>query len=293
MYSIFTLCTKDYRPVLDQFIDSWLTASTAEKIYIYTDIGESQWYDNNRIVMVPILEPETNWIKNVGRKPYILKDFLTRDCQNIAFIDTDCLFVRDVADIFDRDFDVAVTASITGAINGGVWFIKNTNKSPIFADMWIKQQSLLGANGVGLTPYLPAWDELSLIEITSSMMRNKDDIRVLMVDSYNTTIFDIKDMCVVNDNTRILHFCGNYKRSPWFHLVAKAADFLSAYKEHKNEVSEKQIKDGDTLYQLFGDAWEYVYRMPINQEFVKKCPNPNIIYPGLFIYYPAFLDYVK
>jgi len=44
------------------------------------------------------------------------------------------------------------------------------------------------------------------------------------------------------------------------------------------------IQPGDTLLDLFGEYWTYVYNDPKNKSFRLISPNPDKIQPGQIIY---------
>ena len=56
----------------------------------------------------------------------------------IVFMDCDMLVLKDLAHVFDKDFDVAVTKHSIGSLpyNGGVVFVKNTQKAKDFMRLW-------------------------------------------------------------------------------------------------------------------------------------------------------------
>jgi hypothetical protein len=56
----------------------------------------------------------------------------------IVFMDCDMLVLKDLSPVFEKDFDVAVTKHSIGSLpyNGGVVFVKNTQKAKAFMKLW-------------------------------------------------------------------------------------------------------------------------------------------------------------
>lgn len=62
------------------------------------------------------------------------------------------------------------------------------------------------------------------------------------------------------------------------------------------EINGKQyikiiIKPRNSLSELFGSLWRNVYYANINEEFRRKCPNPNQISVGQILHFPIFKKY--
>jgi hypothetical protein len=94
-----------------------------------------------------------------AQKPYVIQDALSSSPHNLAFIDVDAIVLKPLDSVFDRDFDLAVTAEapedvIIGpeppecterpaypyvAINVGVIFVRNTGRVKPLLDAWIRE----------------------------------------------------------------------------------------------------------------------------------------------------------
>ena len=61
--------------------------------------------------------------------------------------------------------------------------------------------------------------------------------------------------------------------------------------ERKTDKYKKTtIKKGDTLYNLFGVDWNYIYDLDVNQPFRDLFSDPNEIEPGAVIHMPVYKD---
>ena len=159
-YSIFSMCTKNYRDAYEFVIDSWLKTK-ARKIYIYTD-DENWKSDNSRIKIIRLFDESDDWLVNVGRKFMVAKDVVKFNDELLMFIDIDCYFVNDVGYIFDKyDFDFAVTRlyKMDTEINSGLYFFHNTKHNRKFIDDWNTDQKKNYKMGLGIKPYAGSYSQ--------------------------------------------------------------------------------------------------------------------------------------
>ncbi len=159
-YSIFSMCTKNYRDAYEFVIDSWLR-TTAKNIYIYTD--DKSWIsDNDRIKIIKLFDESDDWLVNVGRKFMVAKDVVKFGDKLLMFIDIDCYFVNDIGYIFDKyDFDFAVTRLYRRdtEINSGLYFFSNTEYNRTFINDWAEDQEKNYKLGLGIKPYAGSYSQ--------------------------------------------------------------------------------------------------------------------------------------
>ena len=94
-----------------------------------------------RIEPVPDTGPRplTGWI--VAQMQAWLR--VAHDCDEpLVLMDADMLVLRDISDVFDRDFDVAVTVRPEG-LNSGILFLRPNERSRWFMRAWQKMTALL------------------------------------------------------------------------------------------------------------------------------------------------------
>lgn len=73
------------------------------------------------------------------RKPYVILDALEKTSETVVYLDADAFIVKAIDDIEDDQFDVGLTYKGAKArINAGVCFFKNTDRSKIFVENWIR-----------------------------------------------------------------------------------------------------------------------------------------------------------
>jgi hypothetical protein len=140
-YTIFTVCTANYKDAYDFVIDSWLKTDVS-KIIIYTD--DPDWKSSNkRIEIIHFFKEKTdNWIKNTGRRAFATKNILeNKQYNNVIFLDVDCYLLKDFGHVFKNNFDIGVVRFVKGSIiSAGVFFIKKNNKTKDFGQAWINEQ---------------------------------------------------------------------------------------------------------------------------------------------------------
>ncbi len=154
-YSIFTLCSKNYRDAYDFVIDSWLRTN-AKNIYVYTD--DPNWKsDNERVKIIKLFDKEsTDWLVNVARKYKVAGNAMKYGDEALMFLDIDCYIVNDIGYLFDKyDFDFAVTRLLRKriAINSGLYLFRNTKHNKRFVSDWAVEQERCYRMGKGRNPY--------------------------------------------------------------------------------------------------------------------------------------------
>ena len=213
-YSIFTMCSKNYKDAYDFVIDSWLRTSV-KNIYIYTD--DPNWKSNNdRITIINLFDSISNdWLVNTGRRVIAAKDFIKKAGERLVFLDIDCYLIRDIGHVFeDYDFDFAVTRLIRPRIDvsAGVYFFYNTENNRKFFDEWHENQKLNYKRGKGVTAYQGSYAQLAFSNVIRGYHRTESHKVIdLDVDIYNrktgkppqidSTIKDLKE-----NKIEILHF---------------------------------------------------------------------------------------
>lgn len=160
-YSIFTMCTKNYRGAYEFCIASWLRTA-AKYIYIYTD--DESWKSNNdRIKIIKLFDESNDWLVNVGRKYMIAKDVVRFGDKLLMFADIDCYFINDIGYIFDKyDFDFAVTRlyKMNTEVSSGLYLFYNTRHNRKFIDDWETDQKRNFKMGIGVKPHAGSYSQL-------------------------------------------------------------------------------------------------------------------------------------
>ena len=106
MYSIFTVCTNNYQDDNKFTCRSWV-ATRAAKIFIYTDNPSFPRY-SSKVEIVPYFSRNDDWLVNVGRKVIAAQDMVKRSpTDNMVFLDSDIFLCGDIAEVFNKSFDIA------------------------------------------------------------------------------------------------------------------------------------------------------------------------------------------
>jgi len=187
-YSIFTMCSKNYKDAYDFVIDSWLRMSV-KHIYIYTD--DPDWKSNNdRITIINLFNHITDdWLINTGRRVFAAQDVVKKAEERLIFLDIDCYLIRDIGHIFeDHSFDFAVTRLNRQniSVSAGIYFLYNTEHNRKFFDDWYKEQKLNYEKGKGVVAYEGSYAQIAFSDIIRKYYRTgSHKVIDLDVDVYN------------------------------------------------------------------------------------------------------------
>jgi len=190
MYSIVTYCSKSYWLRFSKIIKSWLNQKSVDNIYVYTDyeIIKNQIYD--KIIYKNIREEESTCFGlNCALKAESLQCFVNNNkFENILLLDIDCLIMKDVDDLFNEDFNIAVTIYPevkekyrTNNISSGFVALKNCNQVKDFINQWVERQKNLHN--------APCRDQKALSELITDLYKNHKDIykiKLLNGNIYNS-----------------------------------------------------------------------------------------------------------
>jgi len=218
MFNIITYCSKNYHIKLKRTINSWYNQDSVKNIFVYTDFLITQ--KSNKIIYQKLFEGSEDFGENCSRKVqcilHYFNNFITKDKQNdnILFLDIDCFIVKDISNLFDKDFYVGVTVYPeikekykTNNISSGFIAIKNNVKSLDLILKWKKKQDLLSKES-------PCRDQKSLSESITSIKKDPS-YKLLLLDSnvWNLhpstgNIGHIKEWYkkIETNNPNILHF---------------------------------------------------------------------------------------
>lgn len=96
---------------------------------------------NNQVVFIKV--DESSWNKKrMFCKIEALSKFPFEDGDNVFVLDTDLLFQGDIFEVFEKDFDVAVTSrhyTYWYPINAGVWCFKYSEVTKKFLEFYVSQ----------------------------------------------------------------------------------------------------------------------------------------------------------
>lgn len=180
--TIITICTENYRDAIDFMLPSWLRY--ADKVVMFTDFKYS--HPDSRVHIHNTIKKTDDWLKIVGMKAVILKEFLKRHSDTeFVFLDIDCYLAGDISEVFSNDFDVAATRMFDRKVaNSGVWFCKRGEGLDRFADQWVRLQEDFKRKGIGVIRHVSSYSQRAF----SYVLHNDHSIKVLPLDKniYNS-----------------------------------------------------------------------------------------------------------
>lgn len=204
-YTIFSICTENYKDAYDFAIDSWLNNTKAHKIIIYSDI---EWEPKDpRIKIEKIFSQSSDWGTNICRKSKASLEALNEG-DNLVFVDMDCYIRGDIGHVFRNGFDLAVTKlERKGNVSTGIYFFRNNPKTNKFMNIW--ENTVKTLNGFGSRKSRPK-DQVTFSSTIDKMARAMT-ISNLDYCRYNRKITDIKRTKeqlrnLKADNSLVLHF---------------------------------------------------------------------------------------
>ncbi len=190
-FSLFTFCSKEYRDALDVMLPSWLEASGAAKIYVYTDFDYP--YDDKRVVIINeidnILEwltdklalknvmrvrdsytneenskpTQVKWLASTGMKAYVFQKVMRKRSRNLVYIDVDCYVKGDISHVFDQEFDIATTrmghSNPKVFVSSGIVFLRNNPDTRRFVKQWQETQEENIENNIGVRAYSASFQQ--------------------------------------------------------------------------------------------------------------------------------------
>jgi len=206
-YSIFTICTENYRDAWDVVRASWLRTS-ADKVIIYTDSKDWQERDS-RIEIVPLFGKSDSWLTNVGHKVQATNDVLERVGGNLVFVDIDCWLSYDPVETFSLDFDLAVTRlnDLKTAVSTGIYFIRDNEFMRKFCREWLVLQECILERNPQLRERTCSHSQAAF----SGLCRKyKEDRKILdlPVEVYNRKVKRsvLEDVLGEKDRIKVFHF---------------------------------------------------------------------------------------
>lgn len=223
---IITVCTYNYRRGLEFTLESWLKCSTIGHIFLLTD---TLTLSNPKITCLKVLPESDDWVRNVGYKPLALLRYLESflNSPRYAFLDADVLIVDSFDEIWDRDFDVAVTRlydslvtrpvyapQYPASVSAGALFFKRGPRATEFIERWsVLQEHYLKEGRLRECGW--CYDQLALQELCVNDVLGENKFRILDIDN---TVFNSEHhleaswiTSIILKQPKMLHF----KRQRW------------------------------------------------------------------------------
>ena len=246
-YAIVAYCSCNYKDAFDFVIKSWLKQKT-EKIFIYSD-GEGFTYDNDRVEIIPIFSPHTDWVEGVARKVKSLYHFYNNyDYENILFMDIDAYPIKELGDIFNENFDAALTR-FTGIVSSGLFFLQRNERTKKFIYNWYSAQSEYEKNKKHWHYHVAeVLDQVSLSDISKHMHKNNQLIvKPINYNAYSFKVEDIDKWVKIEKNMDREQIAQKIKYRQEYAMKHKDIKVLHFY--NNNYRNKKVVND---IFKVFG-----------------------------------------
>lgn len=182
-YTILTFCSENYLDAFKFSIGSWLKTK-ADKIVIYTDFDLK--FGSKKVEIIKYFEPGNDWIVNVGRKVTAALHYLQHnDTKQIAFLDMDCYVIDDFSEVFEWNYDLAVTRFFSkraDTITSGVWFAHVNKRVIAFMEEWDRMANKYKLQGKGIKPHWPAYEQHAFTDLVRKTYKDKSICEILPLE---------------------------------------------------------------------------------------------------------------
>ncbi len=295
--AVLSVCTGDYGEAFEKLVPSWV--GKGGDVIVYTD----KPYSVVGVEIRDTLSTPENWIDAVGCKAKVVQEFIKEDkYDRILFTDMDCYIRQGFEEIWNHDFDIAVSSKAhakADSIACGTYFARNNSAFKRFVGEWVELQEEYKELGVGVQPRKQAYDQYSF---TALLYRDW-----LKVHYYDGKIYNNRRMLYnsVSEwqkgalNAKIIHFAGDYWRNvkgePVLEKLAKEEKWvepkfkLITWLWHQNKTNHKYT--GADVNRLYEQAKKYI---TIPFSFACVTDTPDGISPEIeIIPLPHELDYLS
>lgn len=232
-FTIFTICTENYKDAIDFFLPSWLKLQGLDEIIIYTDFDLV--FPSDKVFVKNCISKTDDWLNIVGLKATLLDRFISGFKKtNFAFLDIDCLVVSNFSQVFDLNFDIAVTRLYAPKIHAssGVWFCKASKQVLKFAKEWVDTQNHYLDRKVGIRPHKSSYSQRSFSDIIHREHKKSSYLNVLALDvklyNYEHNSIDVWISEICKYKPKIVHYKGRRWRNR--QCVNKMQKEIDAYK---------------------------------------------------------------
>lgn len=216
-YEILAYCSKNYQDALEFVLDSWTSIPSVSKVNLYTDwdyISKNSKVEVNHF----FFDVSYSWIEGTGRRLDVIRDYSNLNkgkSKNVLFLDIDCYIAKDVGEIFNSDFDIAISrlgnkeSYTQSTATAGLWFCKLSPGYFNFIADWFNTANDFKNKKIGLKDNKVSYVQYSFTDVAR---RNTKRYRVLPIDEYiyNSEHSDLDAWykLIRKHHPKILHFKG-------------------------------------------------------------------------------------
>lgn len=150
--------------------------------------------------------PKHSYMANSIKLNY-WKDKIKTETGNICLIDGDTVVLKDVSHVFDLDFDIAYTRRSIDRppINGGVLFVKASERVWDFFDKWVLTNNEMLTNNTLHRIWYGKYNGINQASFGYMLERYISDLKIIKLPGPIYNACDKGDWLGINDQTAILH----------------------------------------------------------------------------------------
>ena len=136
------------------------------------------------------------------------------DKKNVTVCDCDLLFLKDISDVWEMDFDIAITVRERIPFNTGIWWYRHNKRSENFIREWIKYTNAikkeLQSGNVPCERFVHYHGGIDQASLATALINNPD-VNILRLESviWNSCQHEWE---FINSDTRIVHIKSNLRK---------------------------------------------------------------------------------
>lgn len=154
-----------------------------------------------------IQHAKNSYVANSIKLNYWAKK-IKEESGNICLIDGDTVVIKDVSEVFDKDFDIAYTRRSVGVnipINGGLLFVKASDRVHDFFDKWVLTNNEMLSNKSLHALWYKKYNGINQASFGYMLEQYKSNLKIIELPGKIYNACDRIDWIQVNDMTKILH----------------------------------------------------------------------------------------
>jgi alpha-N-acetylglucosamine transferase len=216
-----------YERLLNAWENSVITNTNAEYERAYVDSKDYPF----------IQHPKNSYVANSVKLNY-WGDKIKNENGNICLIDGDTVVLKDVEHVFDKNFDIAFTQRSPGIhipINGGVLFIKATERVHDFFDKWVMTNNEMLTNPILHKAYYRKYNGINQASFGYMLERYKSDLKIISLPCAKYNACDVVDWKRIDSETHILHAKSQLRLACLQNIVPKGYEnAVKAWKQYES-----------------------------------------------------------
>ena len=216
-----------YNRLLNAFENSVMENTNAE---IETGILDPKDYPQCK-------HPKNSYIANSVKLNW-WADKIKKESGNICLIDGDTVVLKDVEHVFDQDFDIAYTrrsASVRIPINGGVLFVKPSERIHDFFDKWVLTNNEMLTNRALHLAWAKIYQGINQASFGYMISRYRSNLKIIEVPCSKYNACDKVNWFNINNETHIMHIKSELRQACINNIVPRQyKEAVKIWKKYDN-----------------------------------------------------------